>query len=480
VSALGSAVGGALSKVDSLTTVVQNAEGVSQTVLKKGVQVALDTSVAVLSSYTTSVATGMISAYDTGSGQMNWDAARENTYSVGTIAGALSAGVKAGVGGAFGLLPETTQDMYAGAIRLATGAADKTAEYLTYAGARALEIAGQGGSDFSSIWKDGFDDMGGITLNVLNIGDIIGVFGGDGTSDIEKKIGGMGLLELHLGSDGATMKLGTGGIDVSPGTIANTLQAGWDYRENIGKGIIAGGKALLDWITPKKAGEVAQIATGVAHNVFGVPVDFDNLNSGLENYFYAANVFEQSEEWRITNEGFSESDNEEKDKSPAFVNPDWKPGNFADRSLFGGPDILNQIDLPEFSALGGTPQLGLSHNFSEFMGVNAFGLAGGSLVFASSDELNASLGWGSFQDGISADFFVSKKIGSKITVTSNAYIDMSWSSSSVEYGAGSSFGLPFNKTTSVNVDYQFRNKQEKSGTNIFNNNTFKVTLGKWW
>jgi gas vesicle protein len=60
---------------------------------------------------------------------------------------------------------------------------------------------------------------GDFTLNVLNLGFLANT--GNQTLD---SILSSGLLELHLGKDGTTMNIGTGGADASIGTVASVLK----------------------------------------------------------------------------------------------------------------------------------------------------------------------------------------------------------------------------------------------------------------
>jgi hypothetical protein len=64
----------------------------------------------------------------------------------------------------------------------------------------------------------GYAINGEMTLNVLNFG-----FLADGEDTALNRVLSTGLLELHLGQDGATMNLGTGGLDVSIGTVATAM-----------------------------------------------------------------------------------------------------------------------------------------------------------------------------------------------------------------------------------------------------------------
>ena len=99
-----------------------------------------------------------------------------------------------------------------GAMKLGTAAAGKATEY-------GVHLAYAGG-DF----EKAYDNMGGITLNLANLGSIFDFAGsmsarhnGTGQSSMGKwaqAFGGTGLLEMNIGRNGISMQLGMGGIDV--------------------------------------------------------------------------------------------------------------------------------------------------------------------------------------------------------------------------------------------------------------------------
>jgi hypothetical protein len=94
--------------------------------------------------------------------------ANESWYSDSTIAGAISAGVTAGIGTVLGGFDDATNKFLSGAIKLGTAAAGKTAEYATYA---AYSLA-EGGT-----LLDAYDNMGGLTINIANLGAILDLAG---------------------------------------------------------------------------------------------------------------------------------------------------------------------------------------------------------------------------------------------------------------------------------------------------------------
>jgi hypothetical protein len=152
-------------------------------------------------------------------------------FGVGMIAGVVASAVSAGVGSALGDLGDTTNKFLSGAIKLGTAAAGKTAEYATYA---AYSLA-EGGT-----LLDAYDNMGGLTINVANLGAILDMAGSliarenSGGKSIFKdgkvlqKLSGIGLLEVNFGSDGISTAIGMGGIDVG-GALYEQVKRGIDY-----------------------------------------------------------------------------------------------------------------------------------------------------------------------------------------------------------------------------------------------------------
>jgi hypothetical protein len=133
--------------------------------------------VAAGTSYVTSVSTGFINSVnwnDLGGDWFDEDKMRDSV-GIGAIASALSAGAAAGISaGTSAKLASLKEDgdaigkFYGGAIKLGTAAAGKTAEYAGYA---AYSLATSG------TLADAYDDMGGITLNLANLGSLIDLVG---------------------------------------------------------------------------------------------------------------------------------------------------------------------------------------------------------------------------------------------------------------------------------------------------------------
>ena len=85
---------------------------------------------------------------------------------VNVAAGAVSTGVTSGMTSKFNSMGAATNKFYGGAMNLATSAASTAATYATH-----LAFAK---GDFTSA----FDNMGGISLNVLSVGTIADMIGG--------------------------------------------------------------------------------------------------------------------------------------------------------------------------------------------------------------------------------------------------------------------------------------------------------------
>jgi murein DD-endopeptidase MepM/ murein hydrolase activator NlpD len=208
--------------------------------LFKGVDSAVGKAlVAAGTSYAGSVTVGFI-------GSVNWDKLgtadwingermKESAFGAGTIASALSAGAMAGTGAvasaklaSLGETGNAIGKFYGGAIKLGTAAAGKAVEYGTHA---AYSLA-QGGT-----LMDAYDNMGGITLNIANLGSIIDMVGSGIARNnttaqstlgiIAEKLGGTGLFEVTIGSEGVTGRIGSGGIDVG-GAVYDLAKRGID------------------------------------------------------------------------------------------------------------------------------------------------------------------------------------------------------------------------------------------------------------
>ena len=161
----------------------------------------------MLGTYTTTVATSYLAALDFRTGQMDWASANASWSSAGTIAGALGAGVTTGLNT---ILPSglttTQQQNWGGVLGFGAGMGG---ELMRFGVHTAYNLgAGHGLDSFGRA----FDDMGGLTLNLMNAGVLAGMFGAD--AQIANNLN-VGLFELNISRHGLNSRFGTGGIDVS-------------------------------------------------------------------------------------------------------------------------------------------------------------------------------------------------------------------------------------------------------------------------
>ncbi|WP_169310639.1 hypothetical protein [Treponema brennaborense] len=202
--------------VGSVTKWAGNAAGTALSKSGKAANIFAQVGISAAGSYAGSVANNYVNALDLsklGTKEwMDWEAGNAGWTSAGSVSGALSAGIRSGMGSAFGTMGAATNKFYGGAMNLATSAATQAATYGTY-------LAFNGGN-----FGAAYEAMGGITLNVANLGSMIDMAGtgiarnnGLGQSrlgSIAQKLSNTGLLEVNIGSNGVTGRIGMGGIDV--------------------------------------------------------------------------------------------------------------------------------------------------------------------------------------------------------------------------------------------------------------------------
>jgi hypothetical protein len=216
-----------------------------------GVQGALiNAGIAAAKSYSVSVTTNYLSAVNfENMGTDDWidrnklREANKSWYSAKTIAGAIGAGVAAGAGTMLGDLNAAGSKFLSGSIKLGTAFAVEAAKYSVYAGYSLASEDWSGGNVFGHIGNalgNAYDDMGGLTVNVANLGAILDFAGsvmargnndgqsifGDGS--ILQSLSGIGLLEVNFGRDGISTAIGMGGIDVG-GALYEQIKRGIDY-----------------------------------------------------------------------------------------------------------------------------------------------------------------------------------------------------------------------------------------------------------
>lgn len=161
--------------------------------------------------------------YENGGLKFDKKGFKNSLTSAGTFATALGAGVTAGL--TYGISTNLKsmgergaqiQKAYGGAINLGISAAQKITEYGVYS---AFALA-QGRT-----FGDAFEDMGGITFNLLDLGmfaDLIATndartneTGASSWDKIANNLAGFGVLEFTIGTNGITGNFGTGGINIT-------------------------------------------------------------------------------------------------------------------------------------------------------------------------------------------------------------------------------------------------------------------------
>jgi hypothetical protein len=195
-------------------------------------------------SYATSVTNSYIQSYDFKTGKMDWGTANASWYSANTIAGAFGAGVSGGVGSYLKntkVLSDAQQKYMGGAINLATAGSGELAKYGIYT---AYNLGA--GMGLENSFKKAYDDMGGLTINIANLGAMFDFVmstaarnnwlgqlansdsGINFVGNLQQELSKVGLLEVKFGTNGINAKFGTGGIDVG-GSIYNLAKRGIDY-----------------------------------------------------------------------------------------------------------------------------------------------------------------------------------------------------------------------------------------------------------
>jgi len=138
------------------------------------------------------------------------------------IAGYLGQAVSGMIGAT---LSGTTDKFTAGLASLSSGLGGEAARWTYYLAAESLNNSD--GLAAGQLAARAFEDMGGLTLNVANIGAFLNalmlVQEGQGSYDASQyealarmadRLGKTGLLELTIGASGASLALGTGGVDL--------------------------------------------------------------------------------------------------------------------------------------------------------------------------------------------------------------------------------------------------------------------------
>jgi len=234
VNTASSAIGagaGALSKGLTTTTSVGLNSVINGTTIAAG-------------NYLSTVATSYINAFDFHTGKFDSNAAHSSWYSVNSVAGAVGAGVSSGLGNYFGATVSTPQQKYlGGAINLATAGGGELAKYGVYT---AYNLGA--GMSLENSFKKAYNDMGGLTFNVANLGSMldfaVSTFARNNPTGqlastdagiakmmyLSNKLSNAGILEINIGSNGITGQFGTGGINLG-GAIYDLAKRGIDYTQ---------------------------------------------------------------------------------------------------------------------------------------------------------------------------------------------------------------------------------------------------------
>jgi hypothetical protein len=187
------------------------------------------------SAYTTSAAMNAARAYDFTTGNFDSKSFIKSLYSAETLSGAVSAFVGSGIGNLTGsALSFADQKLYGGLVNLAAAGYSEAARYGVYA----VDSMINGGGGFMDRLGQAYGSMGGITLNVANLGSILDLAGtisyrlggnyNTSLGDLGRLFAGTGFMELNLGLGGGSLSLGMGGIDLA-GNLYNSAKHGLDY-----------------------------------------------------------------------------------------------------------------------------------------------------------------------------------------------------------------------------------------------------------
>ena len=177
--------------------------------------------------FTTNTAASAVNAVTWSNGRVGWDTNAFTEAAFGRSAVASAIGASAGALTTASLkkvLNAADNKFYSGAVSLAGAAATELGRYGTYLGS---EYASGNAGSFRDVASRAYDSMGGVTLNVANLGAIADLAGtgiatsnGTGQSALgrySQLLAGTGLVEMNFGSKGVTARLGTGGTDVAGG-----------------------------------------------------------------------------------------------------------------------------------------------------------------------------------------------------------------------------------------------------------------------
>ncbi|MDR0669313.1 MAG: hypothetical protein LBF95_04450, partial [Treponema sp.] len=200
-----------------------------------GGDVILKAGSAAVKSYTTTAAVNAIQSFNFMTGDFDTEEFTKSLYSARTLSGAVSAMVGTGLKDVAGnIISQRNQKLLGGLANLGVAGLTEASRYGVYA----VDSIVNGNGSLGELLEQAYEDMGGITLNIANLGSILDLMGtldyrmneGYNTTlgALGQKWSGTGLLELNLGLNETSLSFGTGGIDLA-GNLYNTVKHGLDY-----------------------------------------------------------------------------------------------------------------------------------------------------------------------------------------------------------------------------------------------------------
>jgi exonuclease VII small subunit len=187
------------------------------------------------SSYANTTAMNAMRAFDLDTGNFDFESFGRSLYSTETLSGTFGAFAGSGFSALAGTsMSFSDQKLYGGLADIAAAGTGEAARYGVYA----LDSMVNGGGDFMNRLGQAYDNMGGITLNIADLGSLLDFMGtvsyrlGENYDTKLGALGGLfagtGLLELALERGGASLALGMNGVDVGGG-LYSSAKHGLDY-----------------------------------------------------------------------------------------------------------------------------------------------------------------------------------------------------------------------------------------------------------
>jgi hypothetical protein len=230
-----------------------------------------------------------------------------------------------------------------------------------------------------------------------------------------------------------------GGIDVSPGTIANVLQAGWDNQEVIGEGIAAIWKALTGWLQDDPQSAVTQqtpAAMRVVNEMLNAGLDPDNYEKRI-NAAYAASALTEAQQLQA-NLMFGEPDQ----VSPGFVR---LPSGATDMAqlIFGsltGGSSVSENDLPLWSYSANNPLSSFRDGNDQLLErLSAIPIGGGEYNFNNASTAIGLKSSSIFAPSLSAGIVKSNDDGpNQRSLSLNGSVGYSFQTNDLNYSLGAS------------------------------------------